>query len=67
MERLAIAPKTPSINIDVITDRDDLKRPLTRDEMASMTESELQIRDYKVANHKRWQLEETAQMHDIRQ
>ena len=48
-------------------DRDDLKRPLTPEERARMTENEIKIRDYKVTNFKQWLLEEAADIQDKRQ
>ena len=60
--RLSIAPKETALVIDVKRDRDDLKRPLTQAERASMTANELKIRDYKVANCRRWLLEESAKI-----
>lgn len=60
--RLSIAPKETPLVIDVKRDRDDLKRPLTQAERASMTANELKIRDYKVANFRRWLLEESAKI-----
>lgn len=46
--------------IDIKRDRDDLKRPLTLSEKIKMTSNEQKIRDYKVANFKRWLNEEAA-------
>ena len=59
-QRLALKPKEDQLQIDVKRDRDDLKQPLTPEEHANMTENEIKIRDYKVANFRRWLLEESS-------
>ena len=46
--------------IDIKRDREDLQLPLTNDKLQRMTENEVKIRDYKVANHKLWLLEEAS-------
>lgn len=43
-------------------DRDDLKRPLTAMEQKEMSENDLKIRDYKVANFRKWLAEEAAEI-----
>lgn len=48
-------------------DRDDLKRPLPQAERVQMTENELKIREYKVANFRQWLFEEAAAVANLKQ
>ena len=58
--RLYTRKRDHDLVIDVKRDRDDLKKPLDPEERLTMTENEIKIRDYKVANYRRWLMEEAA-------
>ena len=65
-EKLHMAPKEDKIMIDIKRDRDDLKKPLTKQEQMAMSENDLKIRDYKVANYRKWLHDEAAHVQEQR-
>ena len=66
-ERLRIAPKETPLVININRERDDLSQPLPKIKRMFMTQNEVLIREYKVANYRSWRLEEASKISANRQ